>query len=262
MESTNYKRYTWMAGSLALVCFAFAALAFGLSSLDAMKHPNGQVASISVTGDGEVTAVPDIATVTFTVRESAKTVPEAQKLAETKISKGLKNLESIGVEKKDVKTLSYTVNPKYETQQAGVCTMYSCPPSKTVVVGYEVAQSVSVKVRKVDQAGDVIGLLGKENITEISGPDFTVDDMDRVKADARAEAIKKAQDKAEAEAKALGVSLGSIISFNEDNGGYYPVMYEAKAMSLGVGGAASDSVSLPQVENVIKARVTITYTLR
>jgi uncharacterized protein YggE len=259
MESTNYKKYTMYAGTLALVCIAFAAIAFGMNNLDAIKHPNGQVASISVTGEGEVTAVPDIATVSFTVRESGKTVPEAQKLAEAKIAAAMKSLKALNVNTdKDVKTLSYTVNPKYESQQMGYCSGYVCPPTKTVVNGYEVAESVSIKVRKVDQAGDVIGALGKENITEINGPDFTVDDMDKAQADAKALAIKQAKDKAEVTAKALGVSLGSITQFSEDgNGGYYPMM----AMSSGMAKSA-DTVSLPQGENVIKSHVTITYTLK
>jgi uncharacterized protein YggE len=204
MESYSYKKYAWYAGVLAAVCVAFGAFAFGLSNLDSIKHPNGQVASISVSGEGEVTAAPDIATVNFTVRESAKTVPEAQKLAEAKIASGLKELEALGVDKKDTKTLSYTVNPKYESQQTGYCNGYVCPPAKTVINGYEVAQSVVVKVRKVEKAGEVIGALGKVNITEISGPEFTVDDMDKAQAEAKAEAIKNAQAKAEATAKALG----------------------------------------------------------
>lgn len=258
MELHNYKKYTWYAVTLVCVCGAFAAVAFGMNNLDAIKHPNGQVASISVTGEGEVTAIPDIATVSFTVRESAKTVPEAQKLTEAKIAKGLKDLEALGVEAKDTKTLSYMVNPKYENQQTGYCNGYVCPPAKTVVTGYEVAQSVTVKVRKVDQAGQVIGVLGKVNITEISGPDFTVDDMDKSQADAKALAIKNAQTKAEATASALGVSLGSITQFSDDNG-VYAQMYNTKAMSVP---GAADAVSLPQGENVIKSRVTITYTLK
>ena len=251
-----------MAGTLAFVCVSYAALGVGMSNFDSVNHPNGQVASISISGDGEVTAVPDIATVTFTVRESAKTVPEAQKLAEAKITKGLSSLETLGVDKKDTKTLSYMVNPKYESQQTGYCNGYVCPPTKTVVTGYEVTESVVVKVRKVDQAGEVIGLLGKANITEISGPEFTVDDMDKLKAEAKAIAIKEAKEKAEVEAKALGVSLGAIISFSEDGGGYYPTpMMSFRVDAASVNGAES-KVSLPQGENVIKSRVTITYTLK
>jgi uncharacterized protein YggE len=260
MDSNNKNR-AYIAGTVALVCISFAAVAFGLSNLDAIKHPNGQVAQISVSGEGEVTAIPDIATVSFTVRESAKTVPEAQKLTEAKIAEGVKVLDALGVDKKDTKTLSYTVNPKYESQQMSYCNGYACPPGKSVITGYEVAQSVTVKVRKVDQAGEVLGALGKINITEINGPDFTVDDMDKSQADAKALAIKNAQAKAEATAQALGVSLGAITQFSEDNGSYAPMAFRADAMVAGTM-AKSEAVSLPQGESVIKSHVTITYTLK
>lgn len=257
----NYKKYTWVTGSLALVAISFAALAMGMSDFSAMKHPNGQVASITVSGEGEVTALPDIATITLTVRESAKTVPEAQKLVETKIAQALKDISALGVDKKDTKTLSYTINPKYEQQQvATYCVGYNCPPIKTVVTGYEVAESMQIKVRKIDQAGTVIGVIGKANITEVSGPEFTLEDMDKAKADAKALAIAQALEKAKVTAQSLHVGLGSIISFSEDSVNRYPVMYEAKAMSVGAG-VASDSVTVPLGESVIKSNVTITYSL-
>ena len=93
----------------------------------------------------------------------------------------------------------------------------------------------------------------------MNGPDFTVDNMDSVKAEAKVIAIKKAQAKAEEEASALGVSLGSIISFSEDAGGYTPMMYRATA---GMEMSKADSVSLPQGENIVKSQVTITYTIK
>ncbi len=249
-----------MTGSLALVAISFAAIAMGMSDVSSMKHPNGQVASITVSGEGEVTALPDIATVTLTIRESAKTVPEAQKLVEGKVTQLLKDVASLDINKKDTKTLSYTINPKYEQQSTGYCNGYICPPVKSVVVGYEVAQTMQIKVRKIDQAGEVVGAIGGANITEVSGPDFTVEDMDKAEAEAKALAIKEAQTKAKATAQSLRVDLGSIINFSEDNGGMYPVMYRAEAMSMKAG-IASDAVTLPQGESVIKSRVTITYSL-
>lgn len=258
MEKFESHKYVM---TVMLVCISFGALTFGMSNLDAIKHPNGQIASISVSGDGEVTAIPDIAAISFTVRESAKTVPEAQKAVEAKIVKATADIAKLGVATKDIKTTSYIVNPKYESQPTGYCSGYVCPPGKTVITGYEVAQSMAVKVRKVDTAGAVIGAVGAVEISEISGPDFTVDDMDKVQADAKALAIKKAQEKAEVTAKALGVSLGAITQFNEDNGGYSPVMFRAEVMSSKAGGMA-DAVTLPQGESVIKSRVTITYSLK
>lgn len=257
----DYKKYVWVTGSLALVALSFASVAFGINNLSLTKHPNGQIASITVSGEGEVTALPDIATVTLTVRESAKTVPEAQKLVEAKISSAIKELSALSVEKKDTKTLSYTINPKYEQQGSGICTAYGCPAVKTIVTGYEVAQSMQVKVRKIDQAGAVIGVIGKANITEVSGPEFTVEDMDKVKAEAKALAIEKALEKAKLTAKSLNVDLGSIISFNEDGGNMYPVMYARANMMDKESSLGAPDVTLPQGENVIKSNVTITYTL-
>ena len=258
----NYKNYVWVTGAIALIAISFAAIANGMNDLSIIRHPNGQVASITVSGEGEVTAIPDIATVNFTVRESAKTVPEAQKLVETKITQVLKDISALGVDKKDTKTISYTVNPKYEQQGVSYCTAYSCPPVKQVIVGYEVAQSMQIKVRKIDQSGVVIGSIGKANITEVSGPEFTVEDMDKVKADAKDLAIKNAIEKAKATAKSLHTRLGSVMSFSEDSGNRYPMMYAKAEMSSGVGGVATDAVTLPQGENVIKSTVTITYSLK
>ncbi len=260
----NYKKYAWVAGTMALFSISYAAIGFGMNNFSAIDHPNGQVASITVTGEGEVTAVPDMATVTFTVQESAKTVPEAQKLAEAKINEALKAVASLGVDKKDIKTLSYTINPKYEQQGAGFCTGYVCPPVKTVVNGYEVTEQIKMKIRKIDQSGSIIAALGSANITEVSGPDFTVEDMDKAKADAKEIAIAKALAKAKVTAKSLDADLGAIIGFNENEGGAYPLYARAEAMSFkAMGGAqmAAD-VSLPQGENVIKSTVTITYSLK
>ena len=109
METTqmfDYKKYAWLAGIVAILSVAFAALSMGLADLDSLKHPNGQVASITVSGEGEVTALPDIATVTVTIREEGKTVPEVQKLVEKKVSDALASLSSLNVDKKDIKTLS------------------------------------------------------------------------------------------------------------------------------------------------------------
>ncbi len=255
-NNNNYKKYTFISGSVALVMIALLAIVMSMSEWKTMSRGGSAAATITVSGEGEYTAAPDIATVTFTVRESAKTVPEAQKLAEDKIVKAIASLDALGVDKKDTKTVSYTVNPKYENvpqSYNGYIAVYSSPK----IVGYEVAETISVKVRKIEKAGDVLGALGTVNITEISGPDFTVDDIEKAQAEAKEKAIANARDKAEKTAKALGVSLGAIIQYSEDSGGYYPVAYGmAKAEN-----SARDSVSVPQGESVIKSRVSVTYSI-
>lgn len=254
----DFKKFTFISGGVALITIALLALVMTLSEWKMMSRGGSNSASITVSGEGEITAAPDIATVNFTIRESAKTVPEAQKLAEAKMTKALASLSALGIDKKDTKTVSYTVNPKYESQ-TGYCTNGYCPVGKTTVTGYEISESVQVKVRKIEKAGDVLGALGAINITEINGPEFTVDDINKANADAKTKAIADARVKASATAKALGVSLGSIIQYSEDNGGYYPVAYALGGASMK--SQAMDSVSVPTGESVIKAHVTVTYSV-
>ena len=264
METFDYKKWTFIAGTVALFACAFAALIIGVTTWKTAGLPEGKVPTIVVSGEGEATAAPDIATVSFTIRESAKTPPEAQKLVEEKTVKALAELSALSIEKKDTKTVGYTLNPKYEyvsVPQGGV--MYP-GASNQKIVGYEVAQTMEVKVRNVAGAGDVMGAIGNINITEIYGPNFTLDDPEKATAEAKAEAIKNAEEKAKSIAKSLGVSLGSIVAYNEDNGGYYPMYFARDAVmstELQKGGAAPE-VSLPAGENLIKVRVNITYSLR
>ena len=196
MESFDYKKYTWIAGMLALAGIFLASLAFGAAQWNELDHPNGQQGTITVTGEGEVSAVPDIATVTITVRESASTVPEAQEKVEAKVKEAINSLANLGVEEKDRKTNYYNVTPKYEYS---VVSGYS----NTKIVGYEASQTVEIKIRNIDAAGDVIGALGGANITEISGPTFTVEDPDKLQADSTEPAIKEAREKEKATATAL-----------------------------------------------------------
>src|SRR4051812_9485749 len=95
----DYKKYVWITASVALVAIAFAALGTGVASFKSLKHPTGQVGTITVTGEGEVTAMPDIATVMATIRESAATVPAAQKMAEDKVTQAVNAVASLGVDK-------------------------------------------------------------------------------------------------------------------------------------------------------------------
>lgn len=258
-KNFDIKKYAWYAGTLALAGLFFMSLAIGAAQLKSMKHPLGQQGTISVSGEGEVSIKPDIATVTITVRESASTVAEAQEKVEAKVVSAINSLANLGVKEEDRKTLNYNVNPKYEYVSAGG---YATNPK---IVGYEAAQTVEIKIRNIDAAGDVVGALGAANITEISGPTFTVEDEDAAKEKAKEIAIKEARAKAKETAKALGVGLGSVVQFSEDNGGYYP-MYARDAvanqsMAYGKGGALGPEVTLPAGESTIKVRVTITYNL-
>lgn len=229
----------------------------------------GEQTSISVTGDGEAYAIPDIAEISFSITDEAKTAPEARKLVDDKMKTIHAFLKESKVEDKDIKTTAYNLNPKYEWKKTGAyvpCLLgYNCPPQegKQVLVGYEVTQSVNVRIHKIDDAGLVLGGLSDKGASYVSGLTFTVDDEDVVKESARKEAIEKAQAKAKKLAAQLGVSIVRITSFNE--GSNYPVYsydrggMDMKAMSADIAPAAAN---IPAGENKYTSTVTITYEVR
>lgn len=217
--------------------------------------------AITVSGSGEVFAVPDIATISFGATEQAATAKGAQDKVTAKINPAIQYLRDAGIEEKDIKTTSVSVYPRYENVGAP-CGPYSCPPSTTKIVGYEASQYIEVKVRNTDSAGEIVAGLTENGATNISGPNFSIDDEDILVSEARAKAIVDAKDKAEKLADDLDVRLVRIIEFNESGG--YPPYFKAYEMDARVTNQAAGSAApdLPTGENKITSNVTITYEIR
>ncbi|MDD5152601.1 MAG: SIMPL domain-containing protein [Candidatus Pacebacteria bacterium] len=258
-----FKALTVLAVVGAVLLFAMT-----ITEIKGYRFIGGGVSAsntISVSGDGEVYAAPDIATVSFTVTEESKKVADAQDKVTTKVKTALTAIRSLGVADKDIKTENYSSYPKYEYRQGGtvVCMSLDCPSpvSKQVLVGYEVSQYVSITVRDLDSVNSVVDALGTAGVTNMQGPDFAIDKQDAFKADARKQAIDKAKEKAKVLARDLGVSLVRIVSFSE--GGDYPVYYDRAMMSSGKGVSAPQALpELPQGQEKITSQVTITYEIR
>lgn len=217
--------------------------------------------TITVSGEGETYAAADIASIVFTATEDKNTVAEAQSVVTTRTDNALAFLKGAGVDDKDVKTTNYSIYPKYEWQQA-LCTQYSCPPGKNVLTGYTVSQTVTIKVRDTSKVGDILSGLAEAGITQISGPDFTVDDDSALRAEARAAAIADAKDQADKLASQLGVRLVRVVNFYENSGPYYPVYGMGGAESATIARDVAQPPSLPVGENKITSNVSVTYEIR
>jgi len=220
--------------------------------------------TITVSGQGEVFAVPDRATFSVTVREEGDDVAAAQDKATAKINAIVDYLKSAGVEEKDIKTASYNVNPKYEWEQKPCLANGICPQGNQKLIGFEVWQTLEVKVQDPKKAGELLTGVGGKGASEVSSLSFTIEDEDQLKSDAREQAITEAKEKADALAKQLGVSVVRVVGFYEDSyGGPVPYAY-------GKGGVAMDAMaseravapSLPAGENKITSNVSVTYEIR
>lgn len=259
---------------IALIVFLAVVVANSFSESHS-RYDNKTENTIVITGHGEVSAVPDIANIYFTITKDAKTVKDAQAGVAIIETKALDLLKTKGIALKDIKTTNASFNPKYEYRQA-ICpsipmgagtagvtvsptSPYYCPPSKQVITGYTASENITVKIRNTDNVGDIMQGLGTTGVSDLSGPNFAIDNEDGLKAQARKIAIDEAQAKAKVLAKDLGIHLGKITSFNE--GGNYPVPMYANAKSDSVSSSSVPAV-IPTGENLITSDVTITYKIR
>lgn len=246
-----------------LLLVIFLAVYFGIVNAAKIYSSYTNPHTIVITGTGEVSAVPDVSVISFTVR-SSDTAGDTQKLQSDIASMTgdlFSKLKAVGIDEKDIKTTNYSVNPKYGSQDCSskVQTMIYPPrPCNTsVVVGYEATESVDIKVRDTKNVAKVLSTLAEAKVTEVSGPNFQIDDPQKLKDQARDKAIVNAKEKAKILAKSLGVKVHTIISFSEDNGGSYPMMYKATAMDTGMVGQSAPNIAAG--EQKITSNVYITF---
>ncbi|OGZ19081.1 MAG: hypothetical protein A2175_02045 [Candidatus Nealsonbacteria bacterium RBG_13_42_11] len=214
--------------------------------------------TITVSDTGTVYVKPDLALATASVITEKKTVAEAMNENTKKMNAVIEAVKAEGVESKDLKTTTFNISPRYEWYEASE--IY--PSGRRVLVGYEVTQSLEIKIRSLEKIGDIIAKATDAGANDVSNLQFTVDKQDEIKKQARDQAIEKAKAKAKDLASQLGIKLVRISSFSES--GVIPYYYGLeKAMSSGLGGG--EEAPSPQIEtgeNKIEVTVYLTYEIK
>lgn len=258
----NYAIAWTLLGAVLVSGFLSVFLITKIVSEVRIWSENGQeyaTNTISVQAEGEVIAVPDIATFSFGVNITSESVESAQEESAKVMNLAIAYLTDNGIEEKDIKTTNYYVSPKYEYNY---CIGINCPPQESQLVGYEVNQSVEVKVRETNKAGEILSGIGAQGVTNVSGLNFTIDDETALQDEARSKAVKEARKKAEQLAEDLGVKLKKVVSFSEDNNYGGGPEYAIRAMDGAVKSSVSVAPQLPIGENIIISNVYITYEIR
>ena len=229
-----------------------AALLLSAASLaPAFSEDARMIRTISLSGHGEVHAVPDLAIVTMGVLTSAVTAREALD-ANTKAMTNLMGvLKSAHIDNKDIATSNFTVQPRYDYNQTA-----GQPPKLT---GYDVSNNVTVMVRKIETVGSLLDNAVTSGSNQITGISFSIANPQAAQDEARKEAVKDAQRKAKLYAAAATVALGNIISLSEGGATQppQPMLMQAKMMD-----GASAPVPMSQGEQVIAIDVNITWDIK
>lgn len=206
--------------------------------------------TFSVSGEGKVTIVPDIAVVSVGVTAQGATVTRVQQELNTKINAMSDAIKKLGVDSNDIKTSYYNVSPTYD---------YSSSTRK--ITGYEANSNLTIKVRKIDNANAVIDAATTQGANQVGGVSFDVDDKTKAENQARKLAVADAKTKADAAAKAAGFKLGKVINYSEGGGSSpRPVMYDAaKSISMAEGG---EPTQVEPGSSEITVNVTLSYEIQ
>ncbi len=210
--------------------------------------PSGAVApeaqnAISVSGEGKVSAEPDMAEIIIGVESRAPTAKEAASQNSEDMNEVMAVLEGMGIAEEDIQTIDYSI--RVEMDYRG--------DEGPKVVGYVVDNAVRVKVRDLDLVGDLLDQATEAGANNIYGITFTVEDPRPFQEQAREMAVAEARSKAGQLAEAADVRLGDLLSLSEYLVGG-PVYVERAAAAEGMGGGAPP-ISPGQLEITVQVQM-------
>jgi hypothetical protein len=182
-------------------------------------NPPEHMLSVSASASKEV--APDLLQIQVRVQTSAKNAKQSQEDNADVTAELRASLEAAGLSEEDMKTVSYSVQPEYNSFEK--CDSYGCRWDSEVV-GYKTVHTLMLSVKQLDKGGEYIDVAAGagENQTFVDYVSFTLQDDTRrdVEKELLAEASEEAKDKAQNIAGGLGVSLGKPLSVSESY--YYP----------------------------------------
>lgn len=211
-------------------------------------RPTTQRDTISIQAEGKVTALPDIAKISIGVETQKKTVSEAQTENSAKMNAIIAKLKALGVANEDIQTTNYSIYPTYDYSNG-----------KQTETGFQITQNVDIKVRKLDTISDILAAVAQLGANQVGGVNFTIDDPESLRQQARLKGIEMAKAKAQALAEAAGVKLGKVVGFSESSSTPQPPIFYAKDMAAGMGGAPSAAPAVEPGSQDVIVDVTVTY---
>ncbi len=209
------KKYAAMA-VLILAPLTLIAAACGDTTTQVERNGDGMT-GITVTGEGKVTAAPDVALLTLGVSSLRPTVAEAREQAATALTAMIASMSANGVEEDDIQTQQLSIQPEYDYNN-----------NETVLRGFRVSNTVTAKIRNIDDTTKVVddAVTAGGDDTQIQSISFTIDDPKQLQEQAREQAVEDARAKAQTLAGASGVDLGEPITIVEGGGLQPPIPYQ------------------------------------
>lgn len=233
-------------GSLALIA---AACTPSVTVENTGTASEGEQTGIAVSGTGKIAGTPDTLTISFGVSVLADSVDVAVATAAESAEAVIAALTAAGVAADDIQTANYSIFPQYDYRN-----------DTETLVGYQVNNTVTAKVRDLDSAGIIIDdvvAAGGNDVT-VSGVSFSIEDNEQLVEAARAAAWDDATSKAEQLAELAGVTLGSPTSIVETfSSPPVPYAFDEAALSVAADTATPISPGTQQVAVTLSVKYSV-----
>jgi uncharacterized protein YggE len=213
------------------------AVAVSAAAQPATQPPreSGFPETVSVTGTGRVTLVPDRFSFNVGVQTMAPTVEQAVNENNLRVGNVVAALKKAGATSEEIRTANFSIYPQQQYQQGQ-------PPR---VVGYQVSNSILVTRREIAEAGKLLQVAIGAGVNESSGLQFEVSDPSRGRDQGLHAAFDDARAKAAVLAQAAGRTLGRAMVITEGS----QVAPVPRPMPMGVMAAKAEAVTQVPVES-------------
>ena len=205
---------------------------------------------IVVTGQGEASAVPDSAQLSAGVITQGKTASAALSENSRAMNSVFAALKRSGIPERSIQTSNFNISPQYTPYDGN-------NPQSQKIIGYQVSNQVTVKIDDISKVGEGLDALVDSGANQAGGINFSFKNPKPLLAEARAEAVKDAMEKARTYAGAAGITLGGIVSIQEGGNDYprpMPMMMTARKEDAATPVAAG--------EQAVTASVSVTFSIK
>jgi uncharacterized protein YggE len=259
---------------IPLTVFVLLALirVFNIAYPVDLRITNSNVTSeLSVVGEGKVDVKPNTARMDASITVSrAKTAADANERMAQINNAIVAAVKSLGINEADITTSNFSIYPEYdynavqplEAPQPQTATteeskiMPQPVDRNSKIAGYSGTATTTIKVRNTAIVSHVIEKVTAAGANNVGTPQFTVENPEKYREEARNKAIANAKEQANKLAKELGIRLGKITNFVEGGAQPYPV-YDAR---MNMGATAKSESTPPTIEEGTQT-VTSTVTL-
>jgi hypothetical protein len=247
-----------LTAALLVTVLAGAAPLAAQSSLPSDSRPAPRL--VATTGEAEILVAPDEVLVTLGVETSDVDLSKAKQLNDERVAKIIAAAKALGVEEKYLQTDHISIEPRYRDSY-----------EQRDFIGFFVRQTIAVTLKDITAFDALLTDVLEAGATHVHGIQFRTSELRKHRDEARAEAIRAAQEKAAALAAELGETIGKPHEIREEQANWYSsygswwgggayMMTQNVMLDRGSGSVEGGSLAPGQIS--ITARVSVSFELQ